>query len=376
MTEQTAAASSRYLRLADLLGHDPDNLALLADAAEAAFAEDRFDVAQALVERQARLAPLSPQGQHLAGLIAMRQLDWPRASEIYQGLLASGADAPPVRFNLAWSLAMAKCFEEALAALDEATSLALPQAAQLEVQLLHQLGAFEQALDRARILIEVHPEHRGLNAIVSTLAIDMEDGTLALRTAEKAGDHPDALTTLGTLALGEDDPETAVRLFEAALARAPEAPRAWIGLGLTRLLGEDKAAAAGDLDRGAEMFGTHLGSWIAAGWAHALTGDRMAARARFEKALALDDSFGEAQGSLAVIELLDGQLEEAKRRTEVALRLDRGSFSAALASMLLAAGEGRADRAARIFETALHMPVGENGKTLAQALARLGALTR
>ncbi|WHU04989.1 tetratricopeptide repeat protein [Sphingomonas sp. NIBR02145] len=373
MTEQTAAATSRYLRLADLLGQDPDNLALLADTAEAAFAEERFEAAQALLDRQSLLAPLAPQGQHLAGLIAMRRMDWPRAAEIYQTLLASGNDAPPVRFNLAWSLAMAKRFEEALAALDEPASLALPQAAQLEVQLLHQLGMFDRALERARALIEIHPDHRGLNAIISTLAIDMEDSALALRTAEKAGDHPDALTTLGTLALGEDDPDTAAQLFEAALARAPEAPRAWVGRGLTRLLGDDKAAAAADLDKGADMFGTHLGSWIAAGWAHALAGDRATARARFEKALALDDTFGEAQGSLAVIELLDGQVEEAKRRTEVALRLDRDSFSGALAAMLLAAGEGKPDRAARIFETALRTPIGENGKTLAQALARLGA---
>lgn len=373
MTEQTAAATSRYLRLADLLGQDPDNLALLADTAEAAFAEERFEAAQALLDRQSLLAPLAPQDQHLAGLIAMRRMDWPRAAEIYQTLLASGNDAPPVRFNLAWSLAMAKRFEEALAALNEAASLALPQAAQLEVQLLHQLGMFDRALERARALIEIHPDHRGLNAIISTLAIDMEDSALALRTAEKAGDHPDALTTLGTLALGEDDPDTAAQLFEAALARAPEAPRAWVGRGLTRLLGDDKAAAAADLDKGADMFGTHLGSWIAAGWAHALAGDRATARARFEKALALDDTFGEAQGSLAVIELLDGQVEEAKRRTEVALRLDRESFSGALAAMLLAAGEGKSDRAARIFETALRTPIGENGKTLAQALARLGA---
>ncbi|HWU96435.1 MAG TPA: hypothetical protein VN029_12615, partial [Sphingomonas sp.] len=84
------------------------------------------------------------------------------------------------------------------------------------------------------------------------------------------------------------------------------------------------------------------------------------------------DNFGEAQGSLAVIELLDGQVEEARRRTEVAMRLDRESFSAALAAMLLAAGDGKAERAARIFETALHTPIGENGKTLAQALVRMG----
>ncbi|HWU94987.1 MAG TPA: tetratricopeptide repeat protein, partial [Sphingomonas sp.] len=287
MTEPSATASSRYLLLADLLSQDPDNASLLADTAEAAFAEDRCDAAQELLDRRGRLAPLEPHQQHLAGLIAMRQLDWARSADIYAALLGSGADAAPVRFNLAWSLAMAQRFEEALAALNEPTSLALPQAAQLEVQLLHQLGAFDLALARARALIEVHPEHRGLNAIVSTFAIDMEDSALALRTAQKAGDHPDALTTLGTLALGEDDPDSAARLFEAALARAPEAPRAWIGLGLTRLLGDDKPAAARDLDKGAEMFGTHLGSWLAAGWAHALAGDRTTARARFETALAL-----------------------------------------------------------------------------------------
>lgn len=372
MIEQTAAASSRYLRLAELLGQDPDNLALLADSAEAAFAEARIDAAQELIDRQARLAPLTPQARHLAGLIAMRRLDWAGAADIYAELLASGASAPPVRFNLAWSLAMDKRFEDAVAVLDEATSLALPQAAQLEVQLLHQICEFDRAITRARALIQVHTEHRGLNAIVSTLAIDMEDSELALRTAQKAGDHPDALTTLGTLALGEDDPEAAVRLFEAALARAPDAPRAWIGRGLTRLLGHDKNGAASDLDKGAEMFGTHLGSWIAAGWGHVLAGDRAAGRARFEKALAIDDRFGEAQGSLAVVELLDGQIDAAKRRTEIALRLDREGFSAALASMLLAAGEGRAESAQRIFETALHTPIGEDGRTLAQALARLG----
>lgn len=370
---QTAAAQSRHDRLAALLAEDPDNVALIADAAEAAFAEERFDAAEELLDRHARLQPLTPQAQHLAGLVAMRRLDWTRAADLYAALLAGGADAPPVRFNLAWSLAMAKRFDEALAALDSATSTALPQAAQLEVQLLHQLGQFDLAGERARTLIALHPEHRGLNAIVSTLAIDIEDTDLAARTARMAGDHPDALTTLGTLALGEDDPAAAAELFEAALARAPGAPRAWIGLGLTRMLGGDQGEAARDLDKGAEMFGTHLGSWIAAGWAHVLAGDRAAGRVRFEKALALDDNFGEAQGSIAVIELLEGHIEEARRRTAIAQRLDRESFSAALASMLLAAGEGNSERAAKIFETALHTPIGDDGKTLAHSLAKLGA---
>lgn len=363
---------SRFARMEALLAHDPDNLNLLADTADAAFAEDRFEEALALLERHERAAPLPQPAQHLAGLVAMRLEDWGTAAARFEALLSSGADAPPVRFNLAWSLAMAKRFDEALPLLDEVTSGALAQAAQLEVQLLHQLGEFDRAGERARGLIEIHPEHRGLNAAVSTLAIDIEDADLALRTAQKAGDHPEALVTLGTLALGEDEPEAAEQFFDAALERNPKAARAWVGRGLARLLTDDKPRAAQELDKGAELFGDHIGSWIAAGWAHVIAGDTATAKARFTHALLLDESFGESQGSLAVIDILEGRIDEARRRTEVALRLDRKSFSGALASVLLAAGAGDKDKAQRIFEAALNTPVDGSGRTIAQSLARLG----
>jgi len=372
MTMSASAQSGRYEQFAALLAQDPQNPPLLLDAAEAAFAEERFAEAQRHLAHRAAIAPLPAHALHLAGLVEMRLLAWDRAAEHFQLLFDSGADAPPVRFNLAWSLAMSRKFAEALALLDEPTSAQLPQAAQLEVQLLHQLGEFDRAGERARALIELHPEHRGLNAVVSTLAIDIEDAELAMRCARQAGDHPDALATLGTLALGEDEPDAAAQLFDAALARNPEAPRAWLGRGLARLLTEDKARAAVEIDRGAELFGTHLGSWIAAGWAHLLAGDQATARARFERALSLDENFSEAHGSLAVLDLLAGDLDRAKRGTEVALRLDRQSFSGALGAMLLAAGAGDKDRAQRIFETALSTPIDANGRTIAQSLARLG----
>ncbi|MES2442153.1 MAG: tetratricopeptide repeat protein [Pseudomonadota bacterium] len=372
MTEQATTAPGRFERLSALLDYDPGNLALLADTADAAFAEDRFDDAGALLDRCEAIAPLPPHALHLAGLVAMRLLDWPRAAERFEAVLAAGGNAPPVRFNLAWSLAMDKRFAEALPLLDEETSAELPQAAELEVGLLHQLGELERAEERARALILVHPDHRGLNAAVSTLAIDIEDVELAAATAINAGDHPDALITLATLALGEDEVEGAAELFDAALARNPSSPRALVGRGLARLLSGDQAEAAREIDRGAELFGDHLGSWLAAGWAYVVAGDRETGRARFERAVEIDDTFGEAQGSLAVIELLEGRIEEARRRTEVALRLDRHGFAAALASMLLAAGEGDKDRAQRIFEIALKTPIGDNGRTVGQSIARMG----
>lgn len=367
-----SAAPGRHLRLIALLEQDPDNVRLIADAATAAFEEEQYDAVETLLSRHERIAALPFETLHLAGLAAMQRQDWEGAAARFAQLMEAEQDAPAIRFNRAWSLAMAGKFDAALGLLDQATAESLPQAAQLLVQLLHDRGDLGAAATQARHLFALHPGHRGLSAVVATLAIDIEDLELAQRAAEQAGDHPDGLTTLGTLALGEDDPANAALLFDAALAHAPASPRALVGRGLVRLLDDDKVRAAADLDKGAELFGTHLGSWIAAGWAHFIAGDRGAARQRFETALALDDSFAESHGSLAVVDILDGKLEKARQRCEVALRLDRQCFSAALAAMLLSAGAGDADTAQRIFEKALHVEIDASGRTVAQALARLG----
>lgn len=372
MQSTDGLSASRFERLNAFLAQDPHNPNLIADTIEAAIAEERLDEAETLLASQ-RLD--ETRTAHLAGLIAMRRQDWPAAAAQYRTLFAAGAQAPAIRFNLAWSLAMQKQFEEALAVLDAATAHALPQAAELEIRLRHELGDFESAEARARELLALHADHRGLNAAVATLAIDIEDTALAARCAGLAGDHPEALTTLGTLALESEDSAQARALFAQALERDPNSPRALIGHGLSRLIDADHSGAAAELDRGAELFGTHLGSWIAAGWAHFTAGDAVTARARFERALAIDDSFAEAHGSLAALDVLEGQLEAGRRRIMVAKRLDRASFSVALAEMLLAAGSGDSEKSRRIFEAALATPLGASGRTLAQSFARLGART-
>ena len=359
-----------HRQLAALLDSDPDNLSLIADTAAAAYAARRFDEAAALLERHEALAPLPPELCNLAGLLAMARGEWGAAVAAFEGLRAAGADETAVRFNLAWSLAMDGRGDEALALLDEEVVAEIAQAAQLRVGLLHERGRMEEAEAAARAGLDRFPDHRGLNAAVSTLAIDLEDLDLARTAAERAGDHPEALVTLGTLALGEDDPTAAGRLFDRVLAADPDSPRARVGRGLVALAGNDSSAAVVDLDRGAELFDSHPGSWIAAGWAHFLAGDVAAARERFERALAIDESFAEAQGSLAVASLTAGDRAEAERRAELALRLDRASLTGALATALLAADAGEGEKAQRIVALALRTPVDGEGRTLAQALAR------
>lgn len=366
------AAPSRLERLMPLLDSDPSNLALLADLAETALAEQRPEVAAELLDRYAAIEPLPPRECNLAGLAALQTRRYDRATQLFGQLVESGEDDPAVRFNLAWACAMNKEFDRALELADDDLARALPQAAMLQVQILHDRGEFEDAADKAREYIEIHPSYGPLMAAVSVLALDVEDPDLAAACAAKGGEHPDALATLGTLALGDERATDALELFDRALERNQQVPRAWVGRGLARLLTGSTPEAAADIDRGAEMFGDHLGSWIAAGWAHFVNKDMAAARARFETALELDANFAETHGSLAVLDLLEGNAEGARAKSEVALRLDRQCYSAALARTLLAAGAGDQATAKRIYEAAVNAPIDGSGRTIGQALAKLG----
>ncbi|WP_158266338.1 tetratricopeptide repeat protein [Allosphingosinicella deserti] len=372
MNQEGLNPASRLDRLLPLLEADPSNLALLADAAATALEERRPETAAELLDRYRSRAPLPPKERNLAGLAALQMHDFEAAARHFAVLAEQGERDPGLLFNLAWSRAMLKEFDGALMLLDESVTVALPQAAMLQIQLLHESGNVDLAMEHARAALERHPEYPPLLAAVSVLAIDAEDVVLAEACARGAGAHPDALATLGTLTLGEERPAEAMTLFEQALAQNRQVPRAWVGLGLAKLLSGRGDEAADDIDRGAEMFGDHIGSWIASGWAYFVRQDLVTSRERFERALAIDETFAESHGSLAVLDVLDGRLDDARRRSDTALRLDRQCYSAALARTLLLAGGGNPEAAQRIFENALRQPLNDKGDTIGQALAKLG----
>lgn len=355
-----------------LLESDPGNPSLLSDCAEAALDERRPDLALELLDRRAAMGTPNAREVNMAGLAALQTRRFDAAVEAFRSMAAAGESDPGLHFNLAWALANLKDFSGALDVLDDADAEALPQAAALRVQLLHEVGAFGGAGEAARRYIAVHPDHEALMAAVSVLALDIEDETLAAECAAKAGNHPDALTTRGTLALGNEHATDALALFERSLASNDQSPRAWVGLGLARLMTGSPETAPAALDRGAALFGDHLGSWIAAGWSYVLNGDRATARARFETAMAIDPTFAETHGSLAVLDALDGNVAEAEKQSDVALRLDRRCYSAALAKSLLAASIGDTETAKRIFDLAANTPVDSHGRTIGHALARMG----
>lgn len=361
-------AEARLEALLGFLDQDRDNLALACDAAEAALAADRTALAREILARFDAAGTLDARARNIAGLAAMRGGDQRAAQRQFEALVGASPEDGAARFNLAWSRALDEDYVGARAALGNGPHSELPQAAMLDLQLHHHLGEFDEAGDKLTGYLERFPDYAPLQAAASVLALDMDRGDLARACAERGGAHPDALATLGALELGEQRLDVARELFIRALDGRPQNPRANIGLGLVELAGGNSARALSYLDRGADQFGDHLGSWLAAGWGHLLAGDPKTARARFETALAQDASFGEAQGSLATIDALTGDFESARRRVEFALRLDRRSYSAAFAGIIIASAEGDREKAQRIFEIAAKQPLTPDGQTLAELL--------
>lgn len=360
---------SRLRQLLGFLDHDPDNPHLLADAAAAALDEADPALALALIDRYAERAPLPPAMLNLKGVAAMGEGRFEDAAAAFAALREAGEDSPVLRFNQAWALTMAKDHEAALPLLDDDAVAAGPRGAALKVQLLHHLERLDEALECGARWAETYPDDQSLMGALASAALDAEQADLARLYAERAGSNHDGLATMGLLLLDDNRLDESAALFERVLAADAGNPRALLGDGLGRLARGDTAGAAGRLDAAAARFEDHLGSWIAAGWAHYVEGDLAASRARFETALALDDTFAETHGALAVLDLAGGDPEGARRRTEIALRLDRNCFGAALARSLLLESEGKAKAAQKVREAALNFPIGAAGRTIARSLA-------
>lgn len=365
---------NRTTRLERLLGYlkaDPNNSALLADAVQAALDADELDQAEQLGRHLQAVTPGGFEGRYLAAVTAMRRRDFESAAGHLDTLMTQ-RDQPSVRFNLAWSRAMLGDKATALALLDDPTTEEIAAASMLKLQLLHEAAQLEEALAIGQVALEHHPDDAGLLAAMATLALDLEDSILARRCALRAGDHPEALAAAGMLDLQDGSIETAEVLFDKSLAARDHNPRAWIGRGLAGLLRRNPQAAL-DLDRGAQQFGSHVGSWIAAGWGHFIAGDVAAAQERFQRAMEIDPTFAESHGSLAVVDIAAGRMDEGRRRTVTALRLDRDCFSAALAQVMLLSDDPA--KTQEIVARAMHTPLNEEGMTIAGYMAGLSRPT-
>lgn len=367
----TDRASSGLQRLLSYLEADPKNVPLTVQIITTAMDEGLLEIAKERLKSLPEEALASPHLLNLQGLMALRNHDFSIAIDAFERVIASGNDDPAIRFNLAWAKGMVNDFAAAATLLDDAAMAVSPRAPALKIRALNHLRLYPEGLAEGARLTEIYPDNLALMAALATLAMDADEVELARNYASRSGDHPEGLAARGMLALDGADLKGSLALFEQALTQQERNPRAWIGKGLSLIALGDMDGATISLTKGAQLFGDHLGSWIAAGWAEFIRGDQKAAKTHFQTALSIDPNFAESHGGLAVIEVTSGNIALAKQHCEVALRLDRQCFGAALASSLILSGEGQESSAQKVREMAMATQIGTNGETLAQALVKL-----
>lgn len=366
MIDTDVKPGSRFERLQSYIAADPENLALIADAASAALDEGRSADAVAMVDRHALIAPLTPHLVNLLGLAALSEGRDADAAALFRSLLEAAGDDTGLRFNLAWALGRQGHHQDVVALVGQGRDHA--PTATLAVRALHHLGRLDEALALGDAWDDAEGDAELWGAL-ATVAVDAEDLERTARWAQRGRGSVDGMSALGVLSMGETRKEEARAWFERALAAKPDSARALMGLGSVLLEEGRTQEAARRFDAAAEIFGDHLGTWIAAGWAWLLAGEMAIARQRFERALALDDTFGEAHGGLAVLAVTQGRTDEATHRADVALRLDRKGLGGTLAQTLLLELKGDSATAERMRDIALNRPVGMGGQTIAQRLA-------
>lgn len=372
MNARSSANANRLTALQGYLEQDPHNLQLMADTAAVAYEAGETGIAAAMLTRYADQSPLPASLQNLKGIIALGNQDYGQAVDIFEPLLTAEPNNSALQFNLAWAKAMVGEHQAALSLLGGPDATPTAQVATLKVQMLHSLGRLDEALALGGQWAQTYPQDEALAGALACAAVDAGDTDLAKRYAKRAGQNHNGLSAAGLMLLREGQIDPASELFSQALEAYPFDARALLGRGLVLMTQGASQDAVACLRRGAELFSSHIGSWVALGWAYLAAGQHEQARTTFEKALMIDDTFAETHGSLAVLDVIGGQLSSARRRTEIALRLDRRCFSAALAKSLLLQADGDSQKAAQIRSIAMTSVLGSSGATLAQALAQMG----
>ena len=147
----------------------------------------------------------------------------------------------------------------------------------LLVRAHHHLGELGDALRVAEGYADKHPEDAEVSGQLAMLYFDADDLTKARAWADKAialpRKTPEAYSTAGFLALGDEDEKRAQELLGRALELNPRSGRAWVGKGMALMFGGEFASAEEALARAVEHMPQHIGTWHALGGCRIMRGD-------------------------------------------------------------------------------------------------------
>ncbi len=364
--------SVRLGRLLGYLQEDPDNLALLHDAADLALQEGCWEEASALVASTLALMPQDPVSRYRKAVILSHAGDATGSLALTQALLDEGQQHDAVMFQHARALILAGRHAQAEPVLEGLLSHAadLPEFDFLYVRALHGAGRLDDAIRVVTSLGE-DPVAQGMLSLLYTDDDRLQEGAaIAAAVLATHPDNIDALISAGTVSLAMEDADSALPYFERALKTHADNGRSWMGVGLARLSRQDFPGAREAFEKTVRLMPSHLGSWNALAWIEMLQQDLAAAEATLQAALRINRNFGETHGTVAVLRAFEQNWAEAKHHADIAVRLQPESFAGRFAQTLILEHRGRPDRARQLLEQVMRNFQAPAGGNLADVVRR------
>jgi tetratricopeptide (TPR) repeat protein len=350
---------TRAAQLSAFADQDPANPILLCDLLDELLATSELDHVRARLQRIAPDMRRLPAVQFRAARCALVSKDFAVAVDVLQSLIAAQEPAPAgAVHDLAFAQLMLGLHEQALQTLgaaspqgDDVVAVAL-----LKARIFHHRREHAAALETLAGFAE-GPRLAEVCGLRALLHLDDGDNTYAAFEADHALDldprQHEALIVRGTLALWGQQLELSSAVFEQVLTEHPDSGRALLGLGQDLMLRGNIATSRALLEKAARAMPEHLGTWHALAWCQLIEGDLAGAKRSFDQAFAVDRTFGETHGGIALVHALRGERSEAEESIKRAARLDPQVRSARYARSVLLLDEGRVDEARRTVDELL-----------------------
>lgn len=347
---------TRAAQLSAFADQDPANPILLCDLLDELLATSEVDRAQARLQMISPDMRRLPAVQFRAARCALVSRDFTGAVDALQKLIGEQEPAPAgVVHDLAFAQLMLGLHEQALQTLgtlsaqgDDAVAFAL-----LRARVLHHRREHGAALDALASLTE-GPRQAEVCGVRALLHLDDGDRTLAAIEADRAlhldPHQHEAAIVRGTLALWAQQVEVSSAIFEQILAEHPDSGRALLGLGQDLMLRGNIPASRALLEKATRAMPDHLGTLHALAWCQLIEGDLAGAKSSFDQAFAVDRTFGETHGGIALVHALRGERSEAEESIRRAMRLDPQVRSARYAKSVLLLDDGHVDEARKTVD--------------------------
>lgn len=355
-TDGILAEQQRLARLLTFLDHDPGNLTLICDAMGKAIALGDLAIGQQLIEHVKIHGIEDPRvfanGTHLL----LQAGDYSAAAAFGDKAIAAGLNDPAVVFNTALGHFHSADFSAADTLLAHLTPHADCPAATLLMhsRALHQLEETEAAEALVLRAQQLEPHNVDIRGLLALLLYENDNLAQALSTAHETlaidPDQRDALIACATVQFEQHNVAASRKAWLHTLKAYPDCGRAWSGLGLLEFGELEFDLAESHLKSAVQFMPHHIGTWHLLAWIYILRNDNAQARAALEESYALDRSFGDTHGGLAVIDILEGHSDRARIGIRKALRLKPDSLAAHYAQALLLQQAGQTDEARQLID--------------------------